>query len=39
MNLGEYRVRWEGLWKAREERIGGDWTPPTPPFPDNSGAS
>lgn len=41
MNLEEYRVGWEGVRKAREEREGGDWTPPPPlpPFPDNSGAS
>lgn len=30
MNLEEYRVGWEGVWKAREEREGGDWTPPPP---------
>ena len=28
MSLGEYRAGWEGVRKAREERVGGDWTPP-----------
>ena len=27
VNLGEYRAGWEGVWKAGEERLGGDWTP------------
>lgn len=25
VNLGEYRVGWKGVWKAREERVGGNW--------------
>ena len=29
MNMGEYRVGWEGVKKGRrkagEERVGGDW--------------